>query len=112
MIFLVIGIVFLALCTAALLMLRQSHRRVKRLLNQLDQDHKRLEKPEQAPLAVAPDLGANLDTFAEIAFTRSLLALSRVRLLDPYDSPAPSPSESSSSESFHPVQSQTPDQAL
>jgi hypothetical protein len=110
-IFFVAGLVFLAICALSLVGLGESHTRVSRLLDDLDEGARTTKKEETATPAFSQD-APSLDTFSEIGFTRSLLALSKVRSLDPYGSPAPAHAESSSSESLHPVRSKTRDRAL
>jgi hypothetical protein len=114
------GIAALGICILSLIGLYESHQRVSRLLDELNDDRRKANKPDLS-LVPSPPVAAllgthsnpdtNFDIYSDVAFTRSLLALSKVRSLDPYGSRAPEPVESSSSESFHPVQSRTRDQA-
>ncbi len=93
MIFAFLFAVFIGLCAVTFIGLEDAHFRVKRLLDELDEQ------------ATGPST-------ARDSFTRSLLALNKVDSLVPCDSPIPVPGESSSSESTHPVQSKDPVQVL
>ena len=114
--FLLGGIVVLGICFLSLVGLYESHHRVKRLLNELNEERQKTANKTKLDL-VPPsptaqnEPGANFEIYSDVAFTRSLLALSRVRSLDPYGSPVLEPVESSSSGSFHPVRSKTRDPA-
>ncbi len=95
-----IGIlVFMAVCALSLIGLGESHSRVSRILTELD--YNRLEREtESRPLTLAAEPEAEkVDVFQEVAFTRSLLALGRVRSQDPYEAPVLEPGGSSSLES-------------
>lgn len=113
MILIVAGTVFLAICAISLWGGRKSGDAVRRLLADLAEnppEPKGQEKETASP--ALPNSTASLDTFSEIEFTRSLLALSKVRSLDPCGSRAPWFAESSLSELPHLVQSKTRDQVL
>jgi hypothetical protein len=120
MTFLIGGIALLGICLLSLIGLYESHQRVGRLLDELNADRRKtanktgleLVPPPTASVSTLNTLDTNFDIYSDVAFTRSLLALSKVRSLDPYGSQAPEPAESSLSESFHPVQSKTRDLAL
>jgi hypothetical protein len=114
------GIALLGICFLSLIGLYESHQRVGRLLDQLNQDRQKTANktelelvppapPDAASTNYAPD--SHFEIYSDVAFTRSLLALSRVRSLDPYGSQAPERAESSLSESFRPVRSKIRDQA-
>lgn len=105
--------VFIGICAVALIGLEDSHYRVSRLLEELDEQA--LQQPgSERPAAVAPMVSGQqtTDAFGELAFTRSLLALGKVEQPVPDGSPAPAPAESSSSVSAHPHQSKNPVQVL
>ena len=97
MIFAFVFTVFVGVCAVALIGLEDSHHRVTRLLEELDQKPAEQNTAEQTRV-VAPMVTAQQgdDAFGELAFTRSLLALSKAGSLIPCDSPAPVPDESSS----------------
>ena len=79
---------FVAICALSLVGLGESHSRVARILNEMDDQQVKQEQETlaQAPLVVEPQ-EQTADVFAEVSFTRSLLALSKVRSLDPYGAP-------------------------
>lgn len=104
-------LVFIAICALSLVGLGESHSRVSRILNELD-DHRVKHEPESQPAPAIEPNGQKMDAFAEVGFTRSLLALSRVRSLDPYEAPTLSPDESSSLVSVRHSQSKNHVQAL
>jgi hypothetical protein len=115
------GMAILGICVLSLIGLYESHQRVTRLLDGLNEDRRKAKNKTDLSLVPCVPLSAlgknnnpdtNFDIYADVGFTRSLLALSKVRSLDPYGSRSPEPVESSSSESLHPVQSRIRDQAL
>ncbi len=118
MIFAFVFTVFIGICAVALIGLEDSHYRVTRLLEELDEQA--AQRAESTPASrVAPMLSNQIvsgqrtvDAFGEMSFTRSLLALNKVDSLTPCDSPGPVLAESSSSESARPVQSKDHVQAL
>jgi len=118
MIFAFLFTVFIGICAVALIGLEDSHYRVTRLLEELDeQAAKRSLETEQTARVVpisAPIVSSQqtADTFSEISFTRSLLALNKVDSLAPCDFPGPVRAESSSLESVRPAQSKDRVQAL
>ena len=95
--------VFMAVCALSLVGLGESHSRVSSILSQLDSDRASEELPS-LPSAVEPEL-PTIDVFAQVGFTRSLLALSKVRSLTTCNSPVPETVESSSLVSVRRVQS-------
>jgi hypothetical protein len=112
------GMAILGICVLSLIGLYESHQRVSRLLDGLNEDRRKAKNKTDLSLVPSTPLAAlgnnqdtNFDIYADVGFTRSLLALSKVRSLDPYGSRSPEPVESSSSESLHPVRSRTRDQA-
>ena len=112
MIFAFIFTVFIGICAVALIGLEDSHYRVTRLIEELDeQAAQRSADSEQAlsgqtsPVAPMVTVQQTADAFGEMSFTRSLLALNKVDSLVPCDSPVPVRGESSLSESVRPVQS-------
>jgi hypothetical protein len=114
MIFAFIFTLFIGLCAVALIGLEDSHYRVTRLLEELDQQAaQRPSMFEQAmPVVPLSAVQQTADSFDEMSFSQSLLALNRVDSLVPGDSPILAPAESSSSESAHPVQSKDHVQVL
>jgi hypothetical protein len=96
--------VFMAICALSLVGLGESHIRVSKILNDLDDHREKRESQTKALPAIEPH-AHKMDVFAEVAFTRSLLALSKVRSLDPYEVPILEPDESSSWASVRRVQS-------
>jgi hypothetical protein len=88
-------LVFMAICALSLVGLGESHNRVSRILNDLDEHRVQPEAEIQAPPTMEPQ-AQKIDVFAEVGFTRSLLALSKVRSQDPYEAPILEPDESSS----------------
>jgi len=97
---------FMALCALSLVGLGESHMRVSKILNELDDNRVKSEGETQAAPAMEPQ-AQKMDVFAEVGFTRSLLALSKVRSLDPYEAPARELDESSSLVSVHRAQSKS-----
>jgi len=82
----VVGVaIFLGVCALFLVGLGDSHGRVTRMLDALEEN----EQPVCTPVVPAAAYSPKPDVFSEVSFTRSLLALSKVRSLDPYDSPKP-----------------------
>jgi hypothetical protein len=104
-------LVFMAICALSLVGLGESHTRVSKILNDMDDHRVKQETETQAPPAIEPQ-APKMDAFAEVGFTRSLLALSRVRSLDPYEAPALAHDESSSLVSVHRAQSKSRDRVL
>jgi hypothetical protein len=87
--------VFIGLCAVALIGLEDSHFRVSRLLEELDEQA--LQQPgSERPGVVAPVFTGQqtADAFGELAFTRSLLALGKVEQPVPDGSPVPVHAES------------------
>ncbi len=105
-------LVFIAICALSLVGLGESHSRVSRILNELDDHRVKQEPQEQAAPAMIEPQAPKMDVFAEVSFTRSLLALSRVRSLDPYEAPVLEHDESSSLVSVRRVQSKNHAQVL
>jgi hypothetical protein len=102
---LAVGIlVFMSICALSLVGLGESHSRVSRILDDMDDQRLQEEAASQPPPAMEPQ-AEKIDVFGEVGFTRSLLALSRVRSLDPYEAPRHEPAESSSLVSVHHAQS-------
>jgi hypothetical protein len=89
---------FIAICALSLVGLGESHSRVSRILNELDDSRVKEDAESQAPAMMTPTLKVDAlsDVFAEVGFTRSLLALSRVDSRAPYDCPVLERAESSS----------------
>jgi hypothetical protein len=113
MIFAFVFTVFVGLCAMALIGLEDSHYRVTRLLEELDEQAPQQPDAEQTRMVAPMVTGQQkIDAFGEMSFTRSLLALGKVDLLVPCDSPAPVPGESSSLESVRRSQSKNRVQAL
>jgi len=114
MIFAFVFTVFIGICAVALIGLEDSHYRVTRLLEELDEQAAQHPVEAEQPANVAPMVSGKQtsDAFGEMSFTRSLLALNKVDSLAPCDSPGPVRAESSSSESAHPAQSTDHVQAL
>ncbi len=95
-----VGIIaFMAICALSLVGLGESHTRVSRILNELD-DTREKEQPIGKQLPALPPQPLKIDVFSdpfsEVAFTRSLLALSKVGSPVPCDSPVLEHAESSS----------------
>ncbi len=90
---------FMAICALSLVGLGESHARVSRILNELD-DTLGKERPMDREIPAMPAQPIKIDVFSdpfsEVAFTRSLLALSKVGSPVPCDSPVLEPAESSS----------------
>lgn len=105
--------VFVGICAVALIGLEDSHYRVTRLLQELDEQSAQRPAVEQTN-GVGPMVTGQqtADTFGELSFTRSLLALGKVDSLIPCDSPIPAHGESSSLASVRPDQSKSPVQVL
>ncbi len=91
-------LVFMAICALSLVGLGESHSRVTRILDEMDDSRiKEDSEVQAAPVMMQTQkIEAVSDVFSEVGFTRSLLALSRVDSRDPYESPAPVRGESSS----------------
>jgi hypothetical protein len=87
-------LVFMSICALSLVGLGESHTRVSKILSDLDDHQVNQDSHSQAPPAMEPQ-AEKIDVFAEVGFTRSLLALSKVRLLDPYEAPKLERAESS-----------------
>jgi hypothetical protein len=104
-------LVFMAMCALSLVGLGESHSRVSRILNEMDDHRVNPEAGTQAPPAIEPQ-APKIDVFAEVGFTRSLLALSKVRSLDPYEAPKLEHDESSSLASVRRSQSKNHAQVL
>ena len=102
---------FIAICALSLVGLGESHSRIARILNEMDNQPVKQEAENQASLAIEPQ-EQTADVFAEVSFTRSLLALSKVRSLDPYEVPILGPDESSSLVSVRHFQSKNRAQVL
>jgi len=107
MIFALVFTVIIGICAVALIGLEDSHYRVTRLLEELDEQAAQRPVNSEQTRSVAPivTFQQTADAFGEMSFTRSLLALDKVDSLIPCDSPVPAPGESSSLESIRPVQS-------
>ena len=106
-------LVFIAICALSLVGLGESHSRVSRILNELDDQRVKEEPQSQAtPLIIIEPQSEKNDVFTEVSFTRSLLALSRVRSLDPYGAPVLAHEESSSLVSVRSAQSKNLAQVL
>ena len=99
-------LVFMAICALSLVGLGESHSRVSKILDDMDDHRVTQETESQAPPALEPQ-AQKLDVFAEVGFTRSLLALSKVRSLDPYEAPILERDESSSLVSTHRARSKS-----
>ena len=102
MIFAFLFVVFIGVCAVALIGLEDSHYRVTRLLEELDDQaarHPEHHLSARTAQSVGPMVTSQpvTDAFGEMAFTRSLLALGKVDSLVPGDSPAPALDGSSSS---------------
>ena len=95
---------FMAICALSLAGLGESHTRVSRILTELDNNRVNAEAKDEAPAATQPE-EPKADVFSEVAFTRSLLALSKVRSLSPYATQELEPAESSSLVLVHHAQS-------
>jgi hypothetical protein len=115
------GIALVGICLLSLIGLYESHQRVGRLLDELNADRRKTANKTDLELVPSPPPtlestlnppDTHFDIYSDVAFTRSLLALSKVRSLDPYGSQAPEPAEPSWSGSFHRVRSKTRDPAL
>jgi hypothetical protein len=106
-------LVFMAICALSLVGLGESHSRVSRILNELDDNRLKEASESRAPAIMqAQKIEDSSDVFAEVGFTRSLLALSKVRSLDPYEAPILAPDESSSLVSVRRSQSKNHAQVL
>ncbi len=89
--------VFVGVCAVALIGLEDSHYRVTRLLQELDEQS--AQQPASARAnAIGPMVSGQqtADAFGELSFTRTLLALGKVDSLVPCDSPKPALGVSSS----------------
>ncbi len=105
--------VIIGICAVALIGLEDSHNRVSRLLEELDEQAAQRTAQNHHSSVVVPITAVQQDAEQEeVAFTRSLLALNKVGLLTPCDSPVSARAGSSSSESVRPVQSTDPVQVL
>ena len=102
---------FMAICALSLVGLGESHGRVSRILNELDDNRTRedSETKSQAVMVKAQKIDVFSDVFSEVGFTRSLLALSKVDSRDPYDCPVLARAESSSLVSVRRDQSRSHD---
>ena len=99
-------LVFMAICGLSLVGLGESHSRVSRILNELDDNRVKEDSESQAPAMMqAQKIDVSSDVFSEVGFTRSLLALSKVDSRDPYECPALERDESSSLVSVRRAQS-------
>jgi hypothetical protein len=105
----IVAVVFLGICALFVLEYGDSHARAGRRPDFLQVDEEPVCTPCGPPATARPSA---MDAFAELGFTRSLLALSKVRSPDPYGSPIPEPAESSSLVLAPHAQSQTPDREL
>jgi len=106
--------VLLGICALFLLEYGDSHARIARRLDALQLPEKdAVENPVCVSFGPPATVhSSKSDAFSELSFTRSLLALSKVRSQDPYGSRAPERAESSSLVLVHPAQSQTTDREL
>jgi hypothetical protein len=105
--------VFVGICAVALIGLEDSHYRVSRLLEELDEQALQQPGTERTAMVAPMVTGRQtVDAFGELAFTRSLLALGKVEPPVPGGSPEPVHVESSSSVSAHPDQSKNRVQLL
>jgi hypothetical protein len=101
-------LVFMAICALSLVGLGESHSRVSRILNELDDNRLKEASESRAPAIMqAQKIEDSSDVFAEVGFTRSLLALSKVDSRDPYNCPVPERVESSSLVSVRRAQSRS-----
>ena len=106
-------LVFMAICALSLVGLGESHSRVSRILNELDDNRVKEDSERPAPAIMqAQKIDASSDVFSEVGFTRSLLALSKVPSQDLCEVPIPERAESSSLVSVRHVQSKNRAQAL
>ncbi len=103
MLFGIIAAVAGAVSLGAAVRLKEQHVQVNNLLSELD------SKGAASPGALAP---SDTAVPADVLFTESLLALNRVGLRVPGDSPALVPDEASSLVSVRPAQSKNRLQAL
>ena len=106
--------IFIGFCAVALIGMEDSHYRVTKLLEEMDEQAAQRSAEAEQTTTVAPIMTTQqtADAFGEMSFTRSLLALNKVDSLVPCDSPKPVRVESSSSESALPVRSRDRVQAL
>ena len=105
-------LVFMAVCALSLIGLGESHTRVSKILTELDYNRLEQESESRPTTLAAQPQSEKVDVFAEVGFTRSLLALGKVRSQDPYEAPILEPAESSSLESVHLVRSKNRARAL
>ncbi len=107
MIFAFVFTVFVGMCAVALIGLEDSHYRVSRLMEELDEQAAQRPMSMEQAATVAPivTVPQTAEAFSEMSFTRSLLALNKVDSIVPCDSPVRARAESSSSASVRPVQS-------
>jgi len=90
-------LVFMAICALSLVGLSESHSRVTRILDEMDDSRIKEDSEGQAPVMMQTQkIEVVSDVFSEVGFTRSLLALSKVDSRDPYVSPVLARDESSS----------------
>ncbi len=106
-------LVFIAACSLSLVGLGESHSRVSRILNEMD-DNRMKEDTVSKPVAVMESVveQENMGVFTELGFTRSLLALSKVHSPVPCATPTPEHDESSLLVSVRRSQSRSPVQVL
>ncbi len=110
MIFILVILSISALLALVVLGLSDSHRRVTSLFQHLR--NRPAEEPKEEPIRTSTDALTCSDPFPELSFTRSLLALSRVRSQAPDSSPEHAPAEPSSLASVPHAQLKSRDQAL
>jgi hypothetical protein len=101
-------LVLMAVCALSLVDMGESHSRVLKILDDLDDQP---ETASQAAPAMEPQK-QKMDVFSEVGFTRSLLALSKVGSPDPCEVPGLAHDESSSLVSVRPAQLKNRVQAL
>jgi len=111
MIYALVILSLVALPAAALLSLSDSQKGLRRLFQSLHNE-RGTAKEEFRRVPDDPLTMPCSDPFPELSFTRSLLALSKVRLLAPGGSPEPAPVEPSSSASVPHAQLRNHDRAL
>ncbi len=106
-------LVVIAIGALSIVGLGESHSRVSRILSELDYNRvKQTESETPTPMPVMETQTQKVDVFAEVGFTRSLLALSKVPSQDLCEVPIPERAESSSLVSVRHVQSKNRAQAL
>jgi hypothetical protein len=104
-------LVFMAICALSLIGLGDSHGRVTRILNELQE--KRSEDNGASQTSPIPETASQKnDVFAELGFTRSLLALSKVGSPNPCEVPGLGHDESSLLALVRRSQSKNPAPAL